>query len=61
VWDENDVQSILCSSEPWYEDDTQRLEFINRIQLWRYLLGDARADAHYWSTRVENEPSRAGQ
>jgi hypothetical protein len=54
--DPEDIQTILCTSEPWFEADTQRLEYINRIRLWRYLLGDAQADAHYWLTRVENRP-----
>ena len=57
VHDPNDIQDILCTSERWFEDDTQRLEFINRIRLWRHLLGDPVADAHYWLTRIENEPS----
>jgi hypothetical protein len=54
--DPNDIQTILCTREAWYENDTQRLEYINRIRLWRHLLGDARADAHYWLSRVENRP-----
>jgi len=54
--DGEDVQSILCQGQPWFEDDTRRLEFMNRVRLWRYLLGDERADAHYWMTRVENVP-----
>jgi Phytanoyl-CoA dioxygenase (PhyH) len=54
--DPEDIQTILCTSEAWFENDTQRLEYINRIRLWRYLLGDARADAHYWLSRVENRP-----
>jgi hypothetical protein len=59
--DPEDIQTILCTPEPWFENDTQRLEFIQRIRLWRYLLGDAQADAHYWLSRVENRPaSRAG-
>jgi hypothetical protein len=55
--DPTDIQTILCTPEPWFEADTQRLEFINRIQLWRYLLGDPQADAHYWLGRVENRPA----
>ena len=31
------------------------LEYLNRIRLWRYLLGDDSFDADYWLTRVENE------
>lgn len=61
AYDPNDIQDILCTSERWFEDDTRRLEFINRIQLWRHLLGDPKADAHYWLARIENEPSLAAQ
>ena len=53
--DHADVQSVLCDHQPWFEFDTARLEFINRIKLWRYLLGDESFDAHYWLTRLENE------
>lgn len=55
--DPEDIQTILCTPEPWFESDTQRLEFIQRIRLWRYLLGDTQADAHYWLTRLENRPA----
>ena len=41
--------------EPWFEQDTGRLEYINRIKLWRYISGDPEFDADYWMTRVENE------
>ena len=40
-------------SERWFEFDTGRLEMINRVKLWRYLLGDASADVDYWLTRLE--------
>lgn len=52
------VESILMTPEPWFEHDTGRLEFLNRVQFWRYLLGDPKWDADYWMTRVENEPQR---
>ncbi len=51
----DDVHTILTTPEPWFEADTGRLEYLNRIRLWRYLTGDARFDADYWLTRVENE------
>ena len=57
--DPSNIQTILCTPEPWYEGDTMRLEFINRIRLWRYLLGDPSADANYWLTRLENTPGAA--
>ena len=49
------VASILMTPEPWFEQDTGRLEYINRIKLWRYISGDPEFDADYWMTRVENE------
>jgi len=50
------VHAILMRPEPWFEADTGRLELINRIRLWRRLLGDRTADVDYWMTRLENEP-----
>jgi hypothetical protein len=52
------VESILMTPEPWFEQDTGRLEFLNRVKLWRHLSGDAHFDADYWATRLEN-PARA--
>ncbi len=51
------VHTILTTPEPWFEADTGRLEFLNRIRLWRYLLGDDKFDVDYWMTRIENEPA----
>lgn len=48
------VEQILMTPEPWFEQDTGRLEFVNRIKLWRYLTGDPGYDADYWLTRLEN-------
>ena len=53
--DENHLHSILTTPEPWFELDTGRLEYVNRIRFWRYLLGDDSFDADYWLTRLENE------
>ena len=52
------VQQILMQPQPWFEADTGRLELVNRIRFWRYLLGDDSYDADYWLTRLENEPAR---
>ena len=49
------VDAILMTPEPWFEQDTGRLEFVNRIKLWRYISGDPTFDADYWMTRLENE------
>lgn len=51
----DDVHTILTTPEPWHEQDTGRLEYLNRIRFWRYLTGDDHFDADYWLTRVENE------
>ena len=50
------IHSTLTRPEPWHEQDTGRLEYLNRIRLRRYLLGDNRFDADFWLSRVENEP-----
>ncbi len=52
----DDIQSILERQEPWFENATGRLEIVNRIKMWRFLTGDDHFDAHYWLTRIENEP-----
>ncbi|MCB1691760.1 MAG: phytanoyl-CoA dioxygenase family protein [Pseudomonadales bacterium] len=49
------LHAILMKPQGWYEYDTGRLELMNRVKLWRYLLGDEDFDADYWLTRVENE------
>jgi len=51
------VATILTTPEPWFEQDTGRLEFVNRIKLWRYLTQDPTFDVDYWMTRLE---TRAG-
>jgi hypothetical protein len=51
------VEDILMTPEPWFEQDTGRLEFVNRVKLWRYLIDDPTYDADYWLTRLE--PPRA--
>lgn len=55
---DDDLHSILCEMQPWYEADTGRLEFINRIRLFRHLLGDEAFDADYWLSRLEINPGR---
>lgn len=50
---EGTVETILMTPEPWFEQDTGRLEFVNRIKLWRYLTDDPTYDADYWLTRLQ--------
>ncbi len=54
------VAAILMAPEPWFEQDTGRLEFINRIRLWRYLTADPNFDADYWMTRLEPHDEAQG-
>lgn len=53
--EENHLHAILTKPEPWFEADTSRLEYINRVKFWRYISGDENFDADYWLTRIENE------
>ncbi len=55
--EKDDVASILMKPAPWMEADTGRLELMNRVRLWRYLLDDPTFDVDYWLTRVENDYS----
>ncbi len=48
------VETILTTPEPWFEQDTGRLEYVNRVKLWRYLADDPAYDADYWLTRLEH-------
>jgi hypothetical protein len=62
LWNTDDLDSpeiggILFRNHRWYGND-DRLEYANRIKLWRFLTGNERYDAHYWLTRIENKPER---
>jgi hypothetical protein len=48
------VRGVLRAREPWYEASTGRLELVNRITLWRHLVGDPGFDLNYWLGRLEN-------
>jgi hypothetical protein len=54
------VETILTTPEPWFEADTGRLEFVNRIKLWRFLTADPHYDADYWLARLEQGAGRGG-
>ena len=49
------IHALLTTPEPWFEADTERLEFISRVRFWRRLLGDDSFDADYWVGRLESE------
>jgi Phytanoyl-CoA dioxygenase (PhyH) len=62
LWNTDDlsdpeIDRVLFRNHRWYGND-DRLEYANRIQLWRFLTGNERYDAHYWLTRIENKPER---
>jgi hypothetical protein len=52
------VETLLTTPEPWFEADTGRLEYVNRIKLWRYLTADPNYDVDYWLTRLEQGAGR---
>ncbi len=54
--DPESVASILTRPLPWFENDTGRIEYIQRIRFWRKLIGDQSFDADYWATRLECDP-----
>ena len=45
------IPKILMKSQKWF-DNEERLEFINRVRLWRELIGDKKVDIDYWLTRL---------
>jgi len=55
----NTVQEQLTRGQPWFENDTGRIEYIQRVKFWRRLLGDKSFDADYWVTRLECDPYSA--
>lgn len=55
-YDPESIASILTRPLPWFENDTGRIEYIQRIRFWRKLVGDETFDADYWATRLECEP-----
>lgn len=55
--DDPKIGGILHRNHRWYGND-DRLEYVNRIKMWRFVTGDDRYDAGYWMTRVENMPER---
>ena len=54
--DPSSIASILTRPQPWFEMDTGRVEYIQRIKFWRFLSGDDKFDADYWVSRLECSP-----
>lgn len=62
LWDTSDLSDPIIGqnlfrNHRWYGND-DRLEYAQRIKLWRALIGDDSFDVQYWLTRIENEPRR---
>ena len=60
LWNTDDIDTagirgILSRNHRWYGNDV-RLEIVNRIKLWRFLIGDESYDVGYWLSRLENMP-----
>ena len=60
LWDTADLEDpaipgILSANHRWYGNEV-RLEIVNRIKFWRFLIGDEKFDVHYWLSRLENMP-----
>ena len=60
LWDTADLEDpaipgILSTNHRWYGNEV-RLEVVNRIKFWRFLIGDEKFDVHYWLSRLENMP-----
>ena len=54
--DDPEVNGLLNTNHRWYGNES-RLEIVNRIKLWRFLIGDETFDLGYWLSRLENEPT----
>ena len=46
------IPKTLTYKNEYYDND-DRLYYINRIKLWRYLLGNPEIDVDYWLTRIK--------
>lgn len=60
LWNTDDIEdeaisSLLNANHGWYGNES-RLEVVNRIQMWRFLIGDDHFDLGYWLSRLENMP-----
>ena len=53
--DDSAVHGIIGRHHRWYGNEV-RLEQVNRIKFWRFLIGDDKFDHAYWMSRLENMP-----
>ncbi|MEU8569593.1 phytanoyl-CoA dioxygenase family protein [Streptomyces pathocidini] len=66
LWNTGDLADPAVAEElrtrfPWYENAAGRLEYHNRVRLWRALTGDDSFDLDHWVTRVTNRPNRVSR
>lgn len=60
LWNTDDlddpaIPGLLSANHRWYGNEV-RLEIVNRIKFWRFLIGDEKFDVGYWLSRLENAP-----
>ncbi len=55
--EDGEIPSLLSANHRWYGNES-RIEVVNRIKMWRFLIGDDRYDVSYWLSRIENMPER---
>ncbi len=60
LWNTDDLNDpeiprILSTDHKWYGNEV-RIEIVNRIKFWRFLIGDDNFDVSYWLSRIENQP-----
>lgn len=60
-WDTSDlddprVVGLLNTYHEWHGNE-HRIELVQRIKLWRHLIGDESFDSGYWLGRLENTPA----
>jgi hypothetical protein len=60
LWNTDDlndpsIPGVLSRNHKWYGNEV-RLEIVNRIKFWRFLIGDEQFDVGYWLSRLENTP-----
>ena len=53
--DDVDLSAILHKNHEWYGNEV-RIEVVNRIRQWRFLIGDESFDVGYWMSRLDNMP-----
>ena len=62
LWNTDDIDDpaipgILGKNHGWYGGGGEdRLEIVQRIKQWRFLVGDEKFDVGYWMGRLENMP-----